>query len=89
MNTGMKSVVEEKEVVEELNILSNQLTTLADVVGQLLASIEPVLVSGTPSVSSETPIQELCPLASQVREYRFNVEGIRDRVQDAYNRVQI
>ena len=88
MDTGMKPV-EEKEVVGELNLLSNQLVTLDEVVAQLLASIEPVLTSRTPSVSSETPIQELCPLASQVREYRFSVERIRDRVQDTYRRVQI
>lgn len=85
----MNTVAEEKEVVEELSILSNQLATLADVVGLLLVSIEPVLESGTPSASGEAPIKQLCPLASEVREYRFNVESIRGRVQDAYNRVQI
>ena len=86
MNTAVER---EKEVVEELSLLSYRLAVLADVVGLLLVSIEPVLESGTPSVSTETPIEQLCPLASEVREYRFNVEGIRDRVQDAYDRVQI
>ena len=86
----MDTIKEEKEIREELGILANQLGELDQAIETLMVNIAPLLLQNmVEGESTGAAIKSLCPLAEELREYRFRVESVTGRVSSANQRIQI
>ena len=79
----------EKEVQEEVRELDNSVAALNQLVEDLGPALSVVLSASSPTVSTDEPEKEICPLANEIRSIRYRILTIQVSVRDKLQRLEI
>src|SRR3990167_9126800 len=83
------SARKETQVEQEMNLLSKNVEETKELVMALYNRLIPIMRKPNEGENIETPIQELTPLAQEIRNNRFGVENVKGTIQDILDRLEL